>query len=72
MCVIGTSPLGQLGPDLLPHLPRDAAVQLADAVADVGQADGQDGHAEVLVLVVRVLPAQAEERRAMSILSCGR
>ena len=36
-------------------------MQFADAVGDVGQADGQHGHAERLVLIAGVLPAQAEE-----------
>ena len=36
-------------------------MQLADAVGDVRQADGQHGHAERFVVVARVLPAQAQE-----------
>ena len=58
---------GQVGPDVLPHLPRHAAVQLADAVADVfdswiASTVMQNGS----LLVVGVLPAQAEERRCRS------
>ena len=52
---------GQVGPNRLPHVARHLAMQLADAVGDVRQANGQHGHAERLVHVARVLPAQAEE-----------
>ncbi len=40
--------LRQFGPDITPHLARYAAVEFTDAVAAVGQADGQNRHAELL------------------------
>ena len=50
-----------LGPDVVPHLAADLAVQLADAVDAVGQANGQHGHGKALLLVGYILAAEGQE-----------
>ena len=49
------------GPEPRPHLPRDAAVQLAHPIGRAREADGQNGHRERLPLVGGILPSQGEE-----------
>ena len=51
----------QFRPDILPHLAGNLAMQLADAVGVAGQLERQHRHAEGLLLVARVLAAQAEK-----------
>ena len=58
---IGTSWVGQLRPEALPHLARDLAVQLAHAVVVVRRVDREHGHRERRALVVRVDAPEAEQ-----------
>ena len=59
--VMGTSAGGSCRPDVLPHLRRDTVpCSLLTPLRGVRQLEGQDGHAERLGLVGRVLPAQRE------------
>ena len=53
--------LGEMGIQGLPHPPRDHAVQGADAVGVARELEGQHGHAERLVPVADVHPAQPHE-----------
>ena len=44
-----------------PHLAGDFAVQCADSVNMVGQPQGQHGHTEIFLVVLRFLPPQAQK-----------
>ncbi len=49
------------GPEVGPHPPRDVAVQVAHGVGPPRQLQPQHGHAECLVLVLRLDPAEAHQ-----------
>ncbi len=55
--------LRHAGPDGFPHAAADRAVKFANAVAGRRRAQGQHGHAEVLILTLRVLSPQPVEIR---------
>ncbi len=48
-------------PEVRPHPPRDVAVEVAHGVCPAGKLQRQHGHAERLVLVLRLDPAQAHQ-----------
>ncbi len=50
-----------LRPEVVPHLAADIAVQFADAVDAVGQANRQHRHRESLLFVGDIFAAQGEE-----------
>jgi hypothetical protein len=52
---------GQAGPDGIPHAAADGAMQLADGVAVSSEAEGEDGHAEIFVIVIGILAAERQE-----------
>ena len=49
------------GPEVRPHAAGDVAVQVADGVGAAGKLQPQHGHAEGLVLVLRLDPPQAHQ-----------
>ena len=51
----------EAAPDGIPHAAADGAVELADRVAEGGEAESQDGHAEIFVVVGGILTAEGEE-----------
>ena len=53
------------GPQVVPHLAADLAVQPADAVAERGHAQGQRGHAEAFSRVLGIAPAECQEALAV-------
>ena len=61
MCPMGISSSAAPRPEVRPHPPRDVAVEVAHGVGPAGKLQRQDGHAERLVLVLRLDPAQAHQ-----------
>lgn len=57
----GNFGFGQTRPDGIPHAAADGAVQFANGVAIGGEAEGEDGHAEVFVIVVGILATERKE-----------
>ena len=53
----------EVGPERLPHLARDLAVELAHAVVVIGRVDREDGHRERRDLVARVDAPEARGAR---------
>ena len=58
---MGTSDSGRPRQNGVPHAAADGAVEFADGVAEGGEAQRQDGHAEILVVVGGVPAAESEE-----------
>ena len=54
---IGTSLSGTAGADALPHASRHFPVELAHPVTVAGETNGEHGHAEGFVVVVRIQPS---------------
>jgi hypothetical protein len=59
----------QAGPDGLPHVAAHGAMQFADGIAVSSEAESEHGHAEIFVVVVGILAAESEERKAGSLRS---
>ena len=53
-------PLGERGPEALPHASRYFPVELAHPVAVVGETNGEHGHAEGFLVVFRIQPSQGQ------------
>src|SRR4029077_10765232 len=50
-------------PDVVPHLPRYRSVQPADPIAERGQPQRQNGHAEIFQLVLRMRAPESQKLR---------
>ena len=53
---------GLVRPQLVPHLPRDAAVTRADAVRRAAEPQGRLGHAERLLEIARMGPPELDQQ----------
>ena len=52
---------GKGGKNVGPHFAGDLSMQVAHGIGVVGQAESQNGHAEILFVVLGLLAAQAHE-----------
>src|SRR5580704_3450001 len=59
----GDLSLGNPLPKIVPHAPRDFAVQLTYAVAKASETQRQHGHAKILLIVCLILAPQAQKLR---------
>ena len=63
MWPMGTCSTGLSGIEAVPHVPADAAVQFAHGVGGARELQRQHGHAERLLQVLRIHPAQRHQLR---------